>query len=791
MQRAINQFARAAVPEARLHDVFTREAEDTWHKEVWVQNTGNVPFVARIQAREFMQWLQDGGTDGSNMLNEYLTTAQDSRIPIAFAPLNTANTDAMDAMAATLLESGWGTSSLIDTDTANPWFVIPAASWTNHGTTWDDPPPAPATPDPFGKYWEWGSSGAGPTRTDLSVSVMTFAQWDASRPADTWVLCEDGFFYYSSAVDPATDTALLMNTISYNNARLRSEAFYYAIDLTMEVVSKEDANAMRYGADPFEGGESPWTMQAAGPNGREVINHIWEPTAPPIGGFSITIDGISEDFGNTDQAVTIAQGGSLSFEVTVEGDSNLTYLWQTTNSPWSDAPGTNDEAEYTVNTTAPGTYEFRVLASNGGSIPAENDGNTTASSTITVTIFGPPTGGAGAYISTSSSANIGTQTTTTLAHDGPTPRLFITNPTTPHGSLMYLWQYSTTSATGPWTNATSGGQNTNTYTGLPVVPGTTYYVRCLVSNDGSTPGTTGNTWTSSNATVVRAAVGIGGDPITIGNPQRIVIDGIPFWRIASSGDYDLIVTQYVYGTNPAVDFTGSGGPTFNATGNGSYWLSNSASGSSPANVSNLQASMDTWWNALSPATHPTLNAAAIQADFGNGSGVIDGAVTSRNFGVETGLTTNNAGNIANVNFTTFPQAQSRPSNPVRAAAANTTSNASGSGIVTFALSGTEILRYFPNTATGGSGVPDGPTTDTVLRRIGRGAGANHAGTTNVRDWWSRSRGGNATTAGDVDTNGGMYGSWGRVYSDGTWDVPNGTTITNTNRGLRPALWVRR
>ncbi|MCL2025098.1 MAG: hypothetical protein FWG78_04940, partial [Coriobacteriia bacterium] len=484
-------------------------------------------------------------------------------------------------------------------------------------------------------------------------------------------------------------------------------------------------------------------------------------------------------------------GTPVTLEVDAGGDPDLTYLWQTTNSPWNDAPGTNDETEYTVNTTTPGTYEFRVLVSNSGNAPVEGDGHTTTSDTITIVIYGPPTEGAGAYISTSSSANTGTQTTATLAHDDPVPpRLFITNPTTPHGSLMHLWQYSTTSATGPWTNATSGGHTTNTYTGLPATPGT-YYVRCLVSNDGSTPGTTSNTWTSSNATVVREGAGIGGDPITIGNPQRIVIDGIPFWRIASSGDYDLIVTQYVYGTNPAVDFTGSGGPPFNATGNGSYWLSNSASGSTPSAVSNLQASMDTWWNALTPATHPDLNAYAVQADFGNASGIITGAVDTRNFGVETGLTTQNAGSIANVNFTTFPQAQSRPSNPVRAAAANTTSTTAGIGIVTFALSGTEILRYFPNTATGGSGAADGPTTDTAWRRIGRGAGANHAGTTTARSWWSRSRGSIATYAGYVDADGSVDGSWGRVSSGGTWNNPGGATITNTSCGLRPALWVRR
>ncbi|MCL2024957.1 MAG: hypothetical protein FWG78_04200 [Coriobacteriia bacterium] len=277
IQTAINQFANAAAPEAQLHDFFSREDEDTWNKEVWVENTGNVPFIARIQAREFMQWLDAAdGMEGRNMLNEHLTSVEDSRVPIPFAPLNEGNQDAMDEMESTFAEGNWG--SFIDTDTANPWFVIPDTSWTAHGTVW----PAATPPDLFGMYWSWGqiNGQAGPTRTDLSVSVMTFAQWDApgpnTRPADTWVLCEDGYFYYSSEVAPTNDTALLMNGVTFGSERLRSRAFYYAIDLKMEVLSLDDVGvwdpARPHLTHPTN--QPDLVMSKAGPNGWEVVRDL-------------------------------------------------------------------------------------------------------------------------------------------------------------------------------------------------------------------------------------------------------------------------------------------------------------------------------------------------------------------------------------------------------------------------------------------------------------------------------------------------------------------------------------
>ncbi|MCL2024283.1 MAG: hypothetical protein FWG78_00695 [Coriobacteriia bacterium] len=550
MQRAINQFANLNTPRAVLHDEFRRLDAAEWQKRVWVQNSGNSPFIARISASEFMQWIESENWDRGRNIIEGIPFAP----PIPEA-IETTLTPTLDA-------DTWGVDgTLIDTQTA--WFNVTADMWSIRGLT-DPASLTQASParghaadgTPFSQYWDWDSDH------------LIYSEWTTlplAQRANKWVLADDGFFYYTSVIRPDNNTLPLMTGVSAATGfDPLKHAFYYAIDIQMEVVTQDDISAMKDGLVPSSGTDGV-PLRAASMQGKAILDAI--------------------------------------------------------------------------------------------------------------------------------------------------------------------------------------------------------------------------NWTSDSP-------GIGGDPIVIGSPQRIVIDGIPFWRIASSGDYDLIVTQYVYGIDPAVDFTGSGGPMFNASGNGNYWLSNSASGDAPSAVSNLQASMDTWWNALTPATHPDLNAYAVQADFGDASGVITGAVTSRNFGVETGLTTQNAGSIANVNFTTFPQAQSRPSNPVRAAAANTTSTTAGQGIVTFALSGTEVLRYFPNTATGGSGAAT-TTTDSALGRVGHGAGANHAGTTTARAWWSRSRGDSATNAGRVAIGGGVRGSWGRVLDTGTWGDPYGVSITSTDIGLRPAIWVRR
>jgi len=130
----------------------------------------------------------------------------------------------------------------------------------------------------------------------------------------------------------------------------------------------------------------------------------------------------------------------------------------------------------------------------------------------------------------------------------------------------------------------------------------------------------------------------------------------------------------------------------------------------------------------------------------------------------------------------YPEAISTPSS--RPATSATSSPSTGQGIVAFPLSGKEILSYFPNIGT------QTYTEENVLAPRAYQIGANHAGTTTTRNWWSRSRGNDATAAGFAGTYGNVSGSWGYLSSSGAWGAPDGNAITATTGGLRPALWVR-
>ncbi|MCL2025013.1 MAG: hypothetical protein FWG78_04490 [Coriobacteriia bacterium] len=366
MQRAINQFANLNTPRAVLHDEFRRLDAAEWQKSVWVQNSGSSPFIARISASEFMQWIESENWDRGRNIIEGIPFAD----PIPAA---------IETTLTPTLDSGtWGVDgTLIDTQTA--WFNVTADMWSIRGLT-DPTSLANAAParghaadgTPFSQYWEWDSDH------------LTYAEWTAlplSQRSNKWVLADDGFFYYTSVIRPDANTLPLMTGVSAASGfDPLKHAFYYAIDIQMEVVTQDDVGAMKDGLVPSSGTDGV-PLRAASTQGKAILDSInW--TAPIIGGLSINgIEGLS---------ITVSQGEVITLEVDAGDDPNLTYLWQTTNSPWNDAPGTNDEVEYTVDTNISGTYEFRVLVSNSGNAPVENDGHTTASDTITITVLLDP-----------------------------------------------------------------------------------------------------------------------------------------------------------------------------------------------------------------------------------------------------------------------------------------------------------------------------------------------------------------------------------------------------------------
>ncbi|MCL2025048.1 MAG: hypothetical protein FWG78_04665 [Coriobacteriia bacterium] len=548
MQRAINQFANLNTPRAVLHDEFRRIDATEWQKSVWVQNSGNSPFIARISASEFMQWIEsEDWSRGRNIIEG---------IPFA-DPIPAA----IETTLTPTLDSGtWGVDGiLIDTQTA--WFNVTPDMWSIRGLT-DATSLTQAAParghaadgTPFSQYWNWNSDH------------LTYSEWTAlplAQRSNKWVLADDGFFYYTSVIRPETDTLPLMTGVSAATGfDPLKHAFYYAIDIQMEVVTQDDVGAMKDGTTPSSGTDGV-PLRAASTQGKAILDAInWTPDSP---------------------------------------------------------------------------------------IPT---------------------------------------------------------------------------------------------------------------------------------------------PVT---PERRDFGPVQFFRIAEQTidgvTYDLLVTRYVYGTNPTAAWANV---LFNAEGQGNFWLTNEAG----TGKSTVIAGMDTWYNSLTgeglDSGANNLKSLAVQADF---TGSNAGAGSTRTFGTE-GLTghdpvttlagTTNADVAANIAWMqdpeNYPNALSMPSS--RAAASAASSPSTGQGVVAFPLSGKEILSYFPNI---GTSTATGPS---VLAPSADGIAANHAGTTTVRAWWSRSRGNDATAAGAVSGYGSVYGSWGGLDGDGAWGDPGGATVTNTTRGLRPALWVR-
>ncbi|MCL2024490.1 MAG: hypothetical protein FWG78_01735 [Coriobacteriia bacterium] len=384
MQRAINQFASLNTPRAVLHDEFRRLDATEWQKRVWVQNSGNSPFIARISASEFMQWIEaEDWSRGRNIIEG---------VPFA-DPIPAA----IETTLTPTLDSGtWGADgTLIDTQTA--WFNVTPDMWSIRGLT-DPASLTQASParghaadgTPFSEYWEWNSDH------------LTYTEWTAlplSQRSNKWVLADDGFFYYTSVIRPETNTLPLMTGVSAASGfDPLKHAFYYAIDIQMEVVTQDDVSAMKDGLVPSSGTDGV-PLRAASTQGRAILDSMtW--TAPSI--IDLTINGESTSLVGNEKTVTLGSATpALGVEANTTGIQPLTYLWQRKNTidEWETAPGSHANATYYASTSVPGTFTYRALVSNSGAAPVEGDGFTSISGEIRIigptSPLGPqaPTGG--------------------------------------------------------------------------------------------------------------------------------------------------------------------------------------------------------------------------------------------------------------------------------------------------------------------------------------------------------------------------------------------------------------
>jgi len=145
-----------------------------------------------------------------------------------------------------------GSQNAVDRD-ANP-AGQPGDNWWSHNYDID-----PATGDPgdlFNTYWEWVMGGNDPTYPGTIPGVVyTYTEWkDEGEPADVWVYCSDGYFYWSSVLAPGAYTGQLLDRV-IGDAALEDMGYYYAINAILEVVDGKDLKCWLEGGTTTKGDE--------------------------------------------------------------------------------------------------------------------------------------------------------------------------------------------------------------------------------------------------------------------------------------------------------------------------------------------------------------------------------------------------------------------------------------------------------------------------------------------------------------------------------------------------------
>ena len=122
--------------------------------------------------------------------------------------------------------------------------------------------------EPFNEFWEWL-----PASEKGANAMITYADWMTSgQPADRWVLASDGYFYYSSILQPNQETALLLSGVAPTHEFDDTLTYYYVINKTTEVLTLDEADIWRVGGIP-DYPEAP-PMGPASPDGWQVIARL-------------------------------------------------------------------------------------------------------------------------------------------------------------------------------------------------------------------------------------------------------------------------------------------------------------------------------------------------------------------------------------------------------------------------------------------------------------------------------------------------------------------------------------
>ncbi|MEY8458216.1 hypothetical protein [Lactococcus ileimucosae] len=277
-QRAINDRLRENIPGGRVHDYYNR---DTENKDVFVENYGNVPLMARIRLSEFMEKRATGDPDFTPIVNGTIRDQVNTWTVMRPSETNL-NTRVGDSAAFNTyanLTFGWSRSGQ-----EAPWFMPTfnrdnqdlmtasaghARDWLTSTATDGVTDGATHPGDGTDAYWSSGDSfdNSGPVWPGEEVThdaaqnlqqdraPMTISQWAALpnnlKVGNFWVIDhQTGWAYWANQLQAGETTSYLLDAAQMTAAadNIPGE-YYYGIHVDGQLISPDRINDF-LAADP-------------------------------------------------------------------------------------------------------------------------------------------------------------------------------------------------------------------------------------------------------------------------------------------------------------------------------------------------------------------------------------------------------------------------------------------------------------------------------------------------------------------------------------------------------------
>ncbi|WP_394304475.1 hypothetical protein [Lactococcus muris] len=405
-QRAINDRIRENIPGGRVHDYYNR---DTENKDVFVENYGNVPLMARIRLSEFMEKRSTGDTDFTPIVNNTVRDQVDTWTVMRPSE-NNLNTRVGDSAAFNTysnLTFGWSRSGQ-----DAPWFMPTfnrdnqdlmtaaaghARDWVTSTATDGVTDGATHPGDGTDAYWSSGDSfdNSGPVWPGEEVThdaaqnlqqeraPMTISQWAALpnnlKVGNFWVIDhQTGWAYWANQLQAGETTSYLLDAAEMTAAANAIPGeYYYGIHVDGQLISPDRINDF-LAADPnYTHHDDLSDFLTAVQNGS--IDNNWgnpgpeENVQPDQINFSIMAPGTIFTMANEQYRYLENQGGGN--HLIIRNEAGVQISWDNQNTrlnQWYDAldPAVQAMVQPVENTFTVGSIAFADVTFEGnGWIP--------------------------------------------------------------------------------------------------------------------------------------------------------------------------------------------------------------------------------------------------------------------------------------------------------------------------------------------------------------------------------------------------------------------------------------